>query len=108
MAQKLEIQLIDDLDGSEAAGTVRFGVNGRLYEIDLSAANRQKMAEALRPFIDNARKIPGTRRRSPLRPVTRHDQAAVREWARAHGMEISARGRLPLNAAEAYDLAHPQ
>ncbi|HEU5420359.1 MAG TPA: Lsr2 family protein [Streptosporangiaceae bacterium] len=105
MAQRFEIQLIDDLDGSEADGTVRFGVDSRQYEIDLSAANRQQMAEALRPYIENARKVPGRRRRSTLAPA-RHDQGAVREWARAHGIEVSARGRLPLSAAEAYDAAH--
>ena len=38
VAQKVEVVLVDDLDGSEAAETVSFGVDGRHYEIDLSAA----------------------------------------------------------------------
>ena len=38
MAQKIQTLFIDDLDGSEAAGTVRFGLDGTDYEIDLSTA----------------------------------------------------------------------
>jgi nucleoid-associated protein Lsr2 len=106
MAQRVEIQLVDDIDGSEADGTILFGIDGRRYEIDLSAANRQKLAEAVRPYIEKARKVAGSRPRSPSPPAARHDQGAVREWARAQGMEISSRGRLPASVAEAYQLAH--
>jgi hypothetical protein len=40
VAQAIQVLLIDDLDGGEAAGTVRFGLDGTEYEIDLSAAHR--------------------------------------------------------------------
>ena len=41
MAQKVQTLFIDDLDGSEAEGTVRFGLDGTEYEIDLNAENAQ-------------------------------------------------------------------
>jgi hypothetical protein len=44
MAQRIQTLLIDDLDGGEAAGTVRFGLDGAEYEIDLSAAHNDEPA----------------------------------------------------------------
>ena len=37
MAQRMQTLFIDDIDGSEADGTVRFRLDGTEYEIDLSA-----------------------------------------------------------------------
>ena len=34
MAQQVNVKFVDDLDGSDAAGTVSFGIDGRAYEID--------------------------------------------------------------------------
>jgi len=36
VAQKIQTVFIDDLDGSEAEATVRFGLDGAEYEIDLT------------------------------------------------------------------------
>jgi hypothetical protein len=36
MAQKITVELQDDLDGGPADETVRFGVDSAEYEIDLS------------------------------------------------------------------------
>ncbi|MDP9696140.1 UNVERIFIED_ORG: hypothetical protein J2X79_003719 [Arthrobacter globiformis] len=36
MAQKRVVILEDDLDGSEASETMKFGLDGREYEIDLN------------------------------------------------------------------------
>ena len=47
MAQRIQTLLIDDLDGGEADGTVRFGLDGTDYEIDLSAAHSQELHKAL-------------------------------------------------------------
>jgi hypothetical protein len=46
--------ITDDLDGSHGAEPVRFGWDGVTWEIDLSEANRRKLEEALRPFLDKA------------------------------------------------------
>ena len=46
MAQKIQTLFIDDLDGSAAEGTVRFGLDGAEYEIDLNAGHAQELRDA--------------------------------------------------------------
>ncbi len=110
MATRTTVTLIDDLDGSEAAEQVEFAVDGRSYEIDLSAANSAKLREALAPFISAARRA-GARRSgavdAPARPVgDRAHNRAIREWAATQGMKISERGRIPSNVLAAYRASH--
>ena len=57
MAQQTTVRFVDDLDGSEAVGTVTFAPESRAYEIDLSDENTDKLHEALAPFIEHARQI---------------------------------------------------
>ena len=63
MAQKVQVQLIDDLDGSEADGAVRFGLDGTEYEIDLSAGHAQELRGALARYVGAARRAGGGGRR---------------------------------------------
>ena len=42
MAQQTTVRFIDDLDGSDAVGTVTFSLDNRSYEIDLSDENTDK------------------------------------------------------------------
>lgn len=56
MAQRVEVVRIDDLDGSAAAGSVRFGIDGRAYEIDLSTQNAARLRRILAPFVAAARR----------------------------------------------------
>lgn len=80
-------KLIDDLDGSEDhVETVRFALAGKAYELDLSAANRQALEEALAPFIAAAR-TPGSAYAKVVGNATKpaYDAAAFREWAKANG-----------------------
>ena len=70
MSQRTEIQLIDDLDGTAATQTVRFKLDGRELEIDLSDKNAAKLRKALGPYMAAGRRLgsqTGTsrRRRSP-------------------------------------------
>jgi hypothetical protein len=60
MAQKVQTFLIDDLDGSEAEGTVLFGLDGVHYEIDLSTDNAKALRTALARYTDAGRKVTGT------------------------------------------------
>ena len=53
MAQQTTVRFVDDLDGSEAVGTVTFALDNRAYEIDLSDENTDKLHEALAPFIEH-------------------------------------------------------
>ncbi|WP_433297637.1 histone-like nucleoid-structuring protein Lsr2 [Pseudonocardia sp. CA-142604] len=107
MAKQTTVTLVDDLDGNEADEQVEFAVDGKAYEIDLSAANSAKLREALAPFVSAARRT-GVRRRSAgttatVRPsVDREQNQAIREWAQQRGMKISERGRIPSNVLEAY------
>jgi len=48
MAQKVTVELEDDLDGSPADETVRFGLDGTEYEIDLSEKNAGPSARSSR------------------------------------------------------------
>jgi hypothetical protein len=107
MAKQTIVTLVDDLDGSEAEEQVEFAVDGKSYEIDLSAGNSKKLRESLAPFVAAARRAGGGRRRSggaaAARPtVDREQNQAIREWAQQQGMKISERGRIPASVLEAY------
>ncbi|MBX6390913.1 MAG: Lsr2 family protein [Frankia sp.] len=113
MAQKTIVSLIDDLSGEEADETVRFGLDGAQYEIDLSEKNATKLRESLAPFVGAARRAGGRassgRRssRSTSRRSSGTDRTAdIREWARSNGYTVSDRGRIAQNIVEAYDKAH--
>ncbi|MBV9204775.1 MAG: Lsr2 family protein, partial [Actinobacteria bacterium] len=51
MAQKIQTLFIDDLDGSQAEGTVRFGLDGAEYEIDLNAEHARALRDALARYV---------------------------------------------------------
>ena len=68
MAQKIQTLFIDDLDGSAAEGTVRFGLDGTGYEIDLNAGHARELRDALARYVDAARRVTGSARRPPRRP----------------------------------------
>ena len=55
MAKTVIVRLTDDIDGGDADETVRFSLDGRSFEIDLSAANASKLRSSLRPYIEKAR-----------------------------------------------------
>ncbi len=96
MAQRVVVQQVDDTDGSPADETVRFGLDGAAYEIDLSAAHAEQLRGALARFVVAARHEGRLARGIVHRSVeTDVDPAAVRAWARGQGIEVSQRGRLP-------------
>jgi hypothetical protein len=107
MAQRIQILLIDDLDGGEAAGTVRFGLDGTEYEIDLSAAHGDELRRALEPFLAHARRAGGTARSAARtrRGSAAVDTAKVREWAKGQGIGVKQRGRVPADVVELYKTA---
>ena len=99
MAQKVQTLFIDDLDGSAADGTVRFGLDGAEYEIDLNAEHAQALRDALARYVGAARQAGGGTRR-PARSGRRAQadgagSTEVREWAKAQGIEVKDRGRVP-------------
>jgi hypothetical protein len=99
MAQKIQTLFIDDLDGSDAEGTVRFGLDGAEYEIDLSSEHAQELRDALARYVGVARRVGGGARR-PARGGRKASSSGlntteVREWAKAQGIEVKDRGRVP-------------
>jgi hypothetical protein len=107
MAQRTQVLLIDDLDGGEAADTVRFGLDGTEYEIDLSAAHSEELREALERYVAHARRAGGTAKSAARsrRGSAALDTAAVREWAKGQGIEVKDRGRVPADIVERYKAA---
>ena len=103
MAQKMQILLIDDIDGGMAESTVRFGLDGISYEIDLSLAHQAELRGALARFIAVGRKVPGAGpRRADRQADGGADAAEVRAWARSHGIEVKERGRIPAGIVARY------
>ncbi|MCH5676930.1 histone-like nucleoid-structuring protein Lsr2 [Streptomyces gilvus] len=104
MAQKVVVTLFDDIDGSEAAETIAFGLDGKSYEIDLNQANAKKLRKALAPYVEAGRKRSKSGkayRQTEVAP----DPAAVRAWALANKMDVPARGRIPKKVYEAFSEA---
>jgi hypothetical protein len=109
LAQKIQTLFVDDIDGSEAEGTTRFGLDGADYEIDLSVAHSEELHKALAPYIAHGRKTGGTRRAARgRRTASAIDTHKVREWAREQGIEIKERGRVPGDIVEKYRQATGQ
>ena len=72
MAQKVQVLLVDDLDGTEATETVAFGLDGSSYEIDLSSGNASKLRKELAHYVEHARKASGQPRRRSKIPGRQH------------------------------------
>lgn len=106
MGQRTQVLYVDDIDGSEAEGTVRFGLGGADYEIDLSKKHADQFAKAIGPYIEAARKVPASRRAVRGSRPARHDQSDVRAWARSQGLKVSDRGRIPAGVLARYEAAH--
>ncbi|WP_136611778.1 histone-like nucleoid-structuring protein Lsr2 [Sinomonas albida] len=111
MAQKVKIILVDDLDGGSADETVRFGLDGSSYEVDLSHANASKLREALQEYVSVARKSSARGAQAPRRAAgtggSRNSESAkIRQWARDNGYSVNSRGRIQAEIQEAYHKAN--
>ena len=108
MAQRIQVILVDDIDGGEASETVSFALDGVSYEIDLSEKNAADLRDALSSYVGHARRLGGRssgRRQSGARAGGANDTAAACEWARQNGHQVSERGRIPARVLEAYRAA---
>ncbi len=109
MAQKVQVLLVDDLDGGEASETVSFSLDGTAYEIDLSSGNAGKLRKDFSQYVDHARKGGGGgggRRRRARTGPGRERSAEIRAWARQRGHKVSERGRIPAQIIAEYEAAH--
>jgi hypothetical protein len=107
MAQRVNIVLVDDIDGSDATETVTFGLDGTSYEIDLNDKHAAKLREALASYVGHARKVGGGRRtRSTAKAAAAAGGASakeIRDWARSNGFKVPDRGRIPADVREAFE-----
>ena len=113
MAQKIQTLFIDDLDGGEAEGTVRFGLDGTDYEIDLSATHAKALRKSLEKYVGAARKVSSVNRRRGHAGGRRNatggpSPSEVREWAKAQGIEVRDRGRVPTELVVKFQAANGQ
>ncbi|MCX4448476.1 Lsr2 family protein [Streptomyces sp. NPDC087866] len=110
MAQKVQVLLVDDLDGGEADETVTFALDGKSYEIDLTTSNADKLRSLLEPYAKNGRRTGGRAAsgRGKGRAVSggNKDTAEIRKWARENGHNVNDRGRVPAEIREAYEKAN--
>jgi hypothetical protein len=116
MAQRVQVLLVDDIDGTTADETVTFALDGVAYEIDLTSENARRLRESLAHWIGGARKVSGRARRGSARGAGRSAArrpsgeasltAQIREWALANGYRVSDRGRIAADIRAAYEAAH--
>jgi hypothetical protein len=112
VAQKIQTLFIDDLDGSEAEATVRFGLDGAEYEIDFNAGHARALRDALERYVKAARRARGGARRPGRGGRTAladgHSSTEVREWAKAQGIDVKDRGRVPAELVVKFKAATAQ
>ncbi len=109
MAQRVNVVLVDDLDGNEASETVNFGLDGVDYEIDLNDKNAAQLREALSVYVGHGRRTGGRRRTGQVassRASSGASAAEIREWAKANGWDVPQRGRVSAEVRSAYGAAH--
>lgn len=119
MAQRVQVNLIDDLNGEDAQETVRFGVDGVNYEIDLTTENAEKLRSALSEYVGKGRKASSGRKNqggqsapssssslsSSTSRLKREETQRIRQWAQENGHSPSSRGRITQSIIDAYNTA---
>ncbi|ABM10359.1 histone-like nucleoid-structuring protein Lsr2 [Paenarthrobacter aurescens] len=110
MAQQIRIVLVSDLDGGPADETVQFGLDGIIYEIDLSADEAAAVRNVLHQYISAGRKVAAaasrqrTSRSAPA-AIRRDEARKIREWAKGMGFQVPRRGRISAEIVDAYQRA---
>ena len=106
MAQRVSVELEDDLDGGPADETLRFGLGGSEYEIDLNKKNAIRFRRQIAPYIEHARKAARGQRHRPARTASSRERSGdIRAWAKERGIAVSDRGRIPASVVEQYEAA---
>jgi len=114
MATVTRTYLVDDLDNStDDVETVRFNAEGTNYEIDLSAANAERLRANLARFVDAAHPVKppaaaAAKRRGTKASVasTKQQTQDIREWAKQAGLQVSTRGRISAAIVDQYNSTH--
>jgi hypothetical protein len=110
VAKETVTRLIDDLDGGEAHETVTFGLDGHVYQIDLSTRNAKKLRSELATYVDKGSRVAGRPASGPRvaargrgsAAADRQQNQAIREWAVRKGMAVAPRGRIKQEIVDQY------
>lgn len=106
MAQRVQVELVDDISGEEAHETVRFGLDGTSYEIDLTKKNADSLRSSLAEYVENGRKSGSGKasgQKSSVSRSKREDTQQIRRWAQENGFNPSSRGRITQSIIDAYN-----
>jgi hypothetical protein len=109
MAQRVNVILVDDIDGSDAAETVPFGLDGTQYEIDLNSGHAGELRELLDLYVKKARRVTGSAGRAGRVRRTGANDARnkeIRDWAREKGLDVNERGRIPAGIVAQFEAAN--
>lgn len=112
VAQKVQVLLVDDLDGGEADETVTFALDGKSYEIDLKSEHADELRSLLERYVKGGRRTGGrsTGGRGRATRATSGgsgpETAVIRAWAKENGYDINDRGRVPANIRAEYEKAN--
>jgi len=103
------LSLLDDIDGGKANETLKFGLDGTLYEIDLSTKHADKLRSALERYVSRATGLAVDRSYGPAAAVAAHPRvptvSRTRPSAtgpRPRGLDVSDRGRIPAGIVGQY------
>jgi Lsr2 len=110
MARTVRVHLLDDIDGTTADETVKFSLDGTLYEIDLSSEHSEQLRKMVAKYIVAGRRASGgivtgirSRHHNGTARNSRTQNQAIREWARKTGHDINSRGRIPASLVELFE-----
>jgi hypothetical protein len=104
MAQKIEVKFLDDIDGSEAIGTLEFTWEGTTIQVDLNQEHMEEYNHVFE-YLKSIGRVVSKAKRAPYgskKGQGSSDTGKIREWLRAKGHQISDRGRIPNRLMEEY------
>lgn len=109
MAQRTIVELVDDLEGGPADGTLAFSVQGKAYELELSQPNIDAFFAAIDVYVTAARRVSGSANGAVRRTRGTSNGTAqtvnveeIRAWARENGWPVAERGRIARSVMDAY------
>jgi hypothetical protein len=105
MAVRRTVIRTDDLDGGEASHTVRFGLDGTSYEIDLNDTNAAALRDLLSRYTKHGRMI-GRRTGTAGDRTHIENPDQIRAWAQSNGIDVPPRGRIPETVKQQFRAAH--
>jgi hypothetical protein len=109
MIETLQVRTCDMThDKSRTGETIQFGFAGIDYEVELCPKDKRVFDSAVKEFLPHARKVRPENTTKQSRPkdsrpkVSRDHSGDVRAWARANGIQVNDKGRIPVKVIEQY------